>query len=170
MKLSIEIQSNISSATAGNSLTDSSKTLSKALVSESGHEHLISSPAWKYTVDLVVKAKFRQMEQQCNLLTTNLLYLGSGCASPSTCQGWGGRGYPWSVKHGSLHPDTLMALFFILKGVCRPNQTLTPLTFGWFITCLGTECGVNSGADTNFCIWKALKCFRSYVLSYMTDI
>lgn len=60
IKLTIEIQSNINSAIAGNSLTDSSKTLSKALVSESGHECLISSPVQKYTVDLVIKAKSSQ--------------------------------------------------------------------------------------------------------------
>lgn len=32
-------------------------------------------------------------------------------------------------------PNTLMALFLILKGACSPNQALTPLTFwqllGW---------------------------------------
>lgn len=87
IKLTIEIQSNISSAAAGNSLTDSSKTLSKALASESGHEHIISSLVQKHTLDLMVKAKFSQTEQQYNLLTTSLLYLGSSCASPSTCQG-----------------------------------------------------------------------------------
>lgn len=57
IKLPTEIQSNINSAIAGNSLTDSSETLSKALVSESGHECLISSTTQKYTFALVLESK-----------------------------------------------------------------------------------------------------------------
>lgn len=49
IKLIIEIQSNIKSAVAGNSLTESSKTLSKALISESGHGCLFSLPVQKYS-------------------------------------------------------------------------------------------------------------------------
>lgn len=43
------------------------------------------------------------------------------------------------MKHGSLDPNTLMALYLILKGACSPNQVLATLTFWQFITCLGTE-------------------------------
>lgn len=60
IKLTIEIQSNINSGITSNSLTDSSKTLSKALVSESRCERLISSSVQKYTVNLVVKVKSSQ--------------------------------------------------------------------------------------------------------------
>lgn len=153
---------------AGNSLTDSSKTLSKALVSESGHEHLISSPVQKYTVDLVVEAKFSQTEQQCTLLTTSLLYLGSSCASPSMWQGWGGRGYPWSVNMAVL----TLTPWWLCSSSWRECIAQNKLPLHWPLggSLLGWEQSVNSRADTNFCIWKALKCFRSYILSYMTDI